>query len=82
MPKSKYHINQLNFSTKTILSQTQDIIMSKVNRRKKGVYGSLGNRKTIIFIDNLNAPLPEKFSAKPPLELIRNLIDHGRIYNK
>jgi dynein heavy chain len=42
----------------------------------------MNNRKTILFIDDLNTSLTEKYGAKPPLELIRNLIDHGRIYDK
>jgi dynein heavy chain len=32
LSKNKYHINRLIFSTKTNVQQTQDVILSKVNR--------------------------------------------------
>jgi hypothetical protein len=51
-------------------------------RRKRGVFGPPGNKKGAIFIDDLNMPLPEKYGAQPPIELLRNIVDHGFIYDK
>lgn len=82
LPRNKFIVNNLNFSARTTADQTQDIIMSKLMRLKKGVYGPSMDKKAIFFIDDLNMPLPEKYGAQPPIELLRNLADHGFLYER
>lgn len=40
-----------------------DIIDSKLDRKKKGVYGPKFAEKAIIFVDDLNMPTKEKYGA-------------------
>jgi dynein heavy chain len=49
---------------------------------RKGFYVPELNKKAIIFIDDLNMPIPEKYGAQPSIELFRNLIDHNFWYEK
>merc|ERR1719399_1300986 len=72
----------INFSAQTHVNQLQDNLDSRMEKRRRGVFGPPAGKQIAIFIDDLNMPQKEFYGAQPPIELVRQWMDHGGWYNR
>jgi dynein heavy chain len=59
------------------------MIESKLEKKRgKKCIGANGSKQCLIFVDDINMPMVEPNGAQPPIELLRQLIDSGFIYDR
>lgn len=76
LQKDKFDALTICFSAKSSANDTQKQIEEKLVLRKRRHLGPANNKRMAVFIDDLNMPTVEKEGAQPPIELLRQWIDH------
>ncbi|XP_026216049.1 dynein heavy chain 6, axonemal isoform X2 [Anabas testudineus] len=80
--KAGYLPVYINFSAQTSSSRTQEIIESKLEKKRKNVLAAPGNKKVVVFVDDLNMPKLDSYGSQPPIELLRQFQDFSGFYDR
>lgn len=82
LDQSTYTWTHANFTSETVANQVQDVIMDRLDKRRKGVFGPPLGKRCIIFVDDLSMPKQEDNSdSQSSVELLRTYIDHKTWYD-
>ncbi|EDS37651.1 ciliary dynein heavy chain 11 [Culex quinquefasciatus] len=71
----------ITFTSQITANQTQELIISKLIKKKRGQYGPPDNKTAVLFLDDMNMPAKEIYGAQPPIELIRQYFDYSHWYD-
>ena len=72
----------INFSSFTDAASLQRDIESMLDKKSGKTYGSAMNKTLIAFIDDLNMPFVQTYGTQTPIQLLRQIIDYGSIFNR
>lgn len=72
----------INFSSFTDAAALQQNIESMLDKKSGRTYGSAMNKTLIAFIDDLNMPYVDKYGTQSPIQLLRQILDYGAIFNR
>lgn len=82
MDKTVFLSQTLNFCGLTTAGEVQETIMSKLEKRRKSVFGPSMGKKCINYIDDVSIPIREPSGAQQPIELLRQWLDHSIWYEQ
>eukprot|EP00731_Ephydatia_muelleri_P001617 Em0001g1617a len=80
--KGSYVNVVINFSAQTNSIRTQEIVESKLEKKRKTILGAPAGKHVVFFVDDLNMPKLDRYGAQPPVELLRQYQDFGGFYDR
>lgn len=82
LSSEQFSILNLNFSSRTNSLEVQKNIESSTAKIRPAIWGPAGNKKLIVFVDELHMPIVDKYGTQQPIALLKFLIDKGLMYER
>ncbi|XP_026849759.1 dynein heavy chain 12, axonemal [Drosophila persimilis] len=79
--QEEYESGFITFTVMITANQCQELLISKLQKWKRGIYGPPKGMQSVLFVDDMNMPVKEVYGAQPPLELLRQYFDYGHVYD-
>lgn len=79
--QDEYMAAFMTFTVMITANQTQELLLSKLLKHKRGRYGPPKGKTCVIFVDDMNMPAKEIYGAQPPIELLRQYFDYKYVYD-
>ncbi|KAF3425858.1 hypothetical protein E2986_01736 [Frieseomelitta varia] len=76
LDERRYLPNIVAFTPHITAAQTQELILSKLYKRRRNQFAPLPGTHCVVFIDDVNMPAKETYGSQPPIELLRQFFDH------
>lgn len=70
------------FSARTESAVVQRTIEGRLEKKRAALLGAPSGKVAIVFVDDVNMPAVERYGAQPPVELLRQLLDSGGVYDR
>jgi dynein heavy chain len=78
----QYHLISLVFSAHTSSKASQEMLESKLEKKRGVAIQPPGGKAGVLFIDDLNMPELDRYGSQPPIELLRQLVSMGGLYER
>ncbi|XP_046630090.1 dynein axonemal heavy chain 7-like [Neodiprion virginianus] len=78
---SSHTSNFITFTKKTTSAEAHNLIVSRLNKKKRGYYGPPDGKFCVTFVDDVSAPIIQEDEAQSALELLRQYFDHKHWYD-
>lgn len=78
-----YMFLSVNFSSRTTSRNFQDVIEENIDKKSLKSYGpKVLGKKMILFIDDLNMPVIDKYGTQQPNALLKFLVEKNQLYQR
>jgi dynein heavy chain len=79
----KYMFLTVNMSSRTTSMMFQNIIEENIDKRTYKSYGpKMSGKKMIVFLDDMNMPVIDKYGTQQPIDLAHFLIGRNQLYRR
>ena len=79
--KKNHDSNVLNFTPNISPKDVYNHFVKSLVKKKPRCYGTKSNKSFVMFIDNFELPLPDRYGDQIPCEYVHLYLDHNKVFD-